>query len=146
MKLSKALKQKNRLAAKIKDIYSQLRENNSRIKGAVLHFSVEEKYKELYALKDELIKLKTAIHRANAPVYEKIFRLAELKGLLLILKNIPSREGPVVERYSSGDPLMYESVLKTDKLENDANSVQDEIDRLQDELEEFNVVTDIDLD
>src|SRR5688572_24647231 len=51
---------------------------------------------------DELVKVKAAIGAANAEIYEKIFRLAELKGLVKTLTDLDTKQGVFVERGDYG--------------------------------------------
>ena len=47
----------------------------------------------LRAKLDELVKVKAAVAAANAEVYDKIFRLAELKGLVTTLSGLDTKAG-----------------------------------------------------
>ena len=55
----------------------------------------------IHTLSNELVELKAQIHKANQPVYDKIFALAELKGMIKELKKVSTEEGKVSERYGS---------------------------------------------
>ena len=82
MNIKQALKQKNKLVKKTSDLYNRLNENNSVEEGAVRHYDVDETLTELLNNVDDLIELKTKIHIANMEVYDKIFKMSELKSLL----------------------------------------------------------------
>jgi predicted nucleotide-binding protein len=91
---------------------------------------------------DELVKVKAAIGATNAEIYEKIFRLAELKGLAKILTDLDTKQGVFVERgdYGSTPAVEVEYAAQLKKVEVDklVAEIQNEIQSLQDALDEFN--------
>jgi hypothetical protein len=88
---------------------------------------------------NQLIELKTAIHRANTEVYDKIFRLSELKNLVKTLKKMDTQEGNVSRRgYGESMLLNYNVVINASDRDKMVKSYEDEIDALQDELDTYN--------
>jgi hypothetical protein len=90
---------------------------------------------------DELVKVKTAIAQANVAVYEKIFRLAELKGLSALLKTLETKNGVFKENsgvYGSAYDIEYIAQLKKTEVDRLAAETDAEIQSLQDALDEFN--------
>ena len=93
MNVSQALKQKNKLTVELKKQYQIAQKFNSQEEGNVRRYSVQDALDKAAELTIELTDLKTKIHLANAPVYDKIFRMAELKGRIKELRKIPTDEG-----------------------------------------------------
>ena len=83
---------------------------------------------------------------ANAPVYGKIFRMSELKSQLSNLKPLDCLEGKYSDRYGrmSGDAPIIKTVqigiLERDQM---ISSIEEEIEKLQEELDEHNAITSI---
>ena len=81
MKLAKALKLKNQLAGEVAQLKELLANQNVRSAKQKFDYDNREVLAKLRAKIDELVRVKTGIATANVDAYERIFRLAELKGL-----------------------------------------------------------------
>jgi len=95
----------------------------------------------LRAKLDDLVKVKAAVAVANAELYEKIFRLAELKGLSTTLASLDTKAGIFHEGGRFGEPdYEVEYVAQIGKVEIDklAGELREQIQSLQDALDEFN--------
>ena len=90
MNVKQALKQKNKLVTDLKTQYEILKKYNSIEEGNPRRYSMASTLTKIETLQIELVDLKAKIHKANAPVYYEIFKLAELKGLVKELKIIPA--------------------------------------------------------
>ena len=141
MKLAKALKLKNRLAGEIGQFKDLLVKQNVRPTKQKFDYENRELLARLRAKIDELVKVKAAIGAANAEIYDKIFRLAELKGLVATLSGLETKAGTFHEGGRFGEPgyeVEYVAQLMkvdVDKLVAELNA---EIQSLQDALDEFN--------
>jgi predicted nucleic acid-binding Zn-ribbon protein len=93
-------------------------------------------------LSNELVELKAQIHKANQPVYDKIFALAELKGLVKELKKVPTDEGKQVERYGSVASVKEVELTIVD-IQNKVDILTTKIEELQNELDIHNSNTQI---
>lgn len=140
MTIAQALKEKNKLAFKIKVNWFKIKSKNSLIKGAHRPYDIHELKDQTLVLVDELIDLKTKIHQASAPVRDKIFRLSELKAVLSTLGGIPTNEGITKDKYENEFTEMDASI-KTIELDEMMEQYRDEIDDLQDHLDNFNYTT-----
>jgi hypothetical protein len=140
MTIAQALKEKNKLASKIRINWFRISTKNALPKGAVRPYDINQVKEETLKMIDELIKLKTNIHLASSPVREKIFRLSELKAILTNLEKIPTAEGLTKDKYENSYTEM-ESILKTVEVDDMISKYQDEIDELQNELDSFNYIT-----
>jgi len=134
MNVSQALKQKNKLAIELKKQYNIAQRFNQIEEGNIRRYSVQEALDRAVELTLELTELKTRIHLANAPVYGKIFQMAELKGRIKELKQIPLQEGKQAGSYGSSETVKQVeiNVAEIDKmialLEFDIEVIQSELD------------------
>ena len=95
-------------------------------------------------LEEGLIDLKTKIHRANIGVYDKIFRMSELKSLAKKLSQINCDEGKVTDRYLRGaEPSIKTAEISVVDKDVRVKSIEEEIERLQEELDTHNATTSI---
>ena len=140
MNINQGLKQKNQLVNEIKQNFEILQKFNSIDENNTRRYSMVDTLSKIETLTDQLVTLKTKIHIANAPVYDKIFKLSELKNNLNLLKLVPTTEGSHLETYSS--------VVTTKKVEinildlnHKIQSYQSLIDKIQDELDVHNANT-----
>ena len=148
MKIAKALKLKNQLAGDVAQLKQRLTQQNSRATKQKFDYDNREVLTRLRAKIDELIKTKAAVAAANAEVYDKIFRLAELKGLVATLNGLDTKAGVFQEGRVFGEAA-YEveyvaqlGKVDVDKLVDECNT---EIQALQDALDEFNFTRNVNL-
>jgi predicted nucleic acid-binding Zn-ribbon protein len=142
MNVKQALKAKNKLVTDLKANFEILKKYNSIEEGNPRRYSMEETLDKITTLSNELVELKAQIHRANAPVYDKIFALAELKGLVKELKKVPTDEGKQTERYGSVVSVK-EVELNIVDIQNKVDILCVKIEELQNELDIHNANTNI---
>lgn len=142
MNVSQALKQKNKLIVEIKKQYQIAQKFNSQEEGNVRRYSVQNALDRAAELTMELTDLKTKIHLANAPVYDKIFRMAELKNRIKELRKIPTDEGKVEARYSSVVSVK-EVEINIAQLDEMVQFLEARIEGIQAELDVHNATTQI---
>lgn len=142
MNIKQALKLKNKLVANIKEGYSIIQSQNSIEKGNPRRYSVKDKLDEVMKYTNELVEIKRQIHNANQPVFEKIFLMAELKGMVKELKKMSVDEGKQLSGYRA---LAEEKEVEMNIAERDARvkELEETIERIQDELDVFNATTEI---
>ncbi len=141
MTLAKALKQKNRLAQKICKLQQEIQQENSTRADDLRKIKVEDLVVELEGTVQNLIRTKVAIFVAGTPMRENILLLSELKSKIVFLQGINTREGKVVE-YGEKEveyTAAYDKVWVRNKIE----ECEKEIDNIQEELDEFNHITEI---
>ena len=148
MKIAKALKLKNQLAGDVAQLKELLAKQNSRSTKQKFDYDNREVLTRLRAKLDELVKVKAAVAAANAEIYDKIFRLAELKGLVTTLTGLDTKAGVFHEGRGFGEAA-YEveyvaqlGKVDVDKLVTELNA---EIQSLQDALDEFNFTRSVNL-
>jgi hypothetical protein len=142
MNVSQALKKKNKLAIELKKQYAIAQKFNSQEAGNPRRYSVQAALDKAAEITAELIDLKTRIHLANAPVYSKIFRMAELKGRIKELKKVPTDEGKHEGRYGSA-PSEKEVEINIAQLDGFVATLEASIEEIQAELDVHNATTTI---
>jgi hypothetical protein len=142
MNVSQALKQKNKLVIELKKQYQIAQKFNSQEEGNTRRYSVQAALDKAVELTLELTDLKTKIHLANAPVYDKIFRMAELKNRIKELRKIPTEEGKSEARYSSVVSVK-EVEINIAQLDTMVQTLEARIEEIQAELDVHNATTQI---
>jgi hypothetical protein len=142
MTIAQALKEKNKIAAKLQKLWGRLQTNNSVIDGTNRVYDPNELLKEIDESTQKLIELKTKIHIASNDVRSKIFRMSELKNYTTKLREVCVKDGPVRERYES-NVLLMNAVFKADEIDMLLESTEAEIEKTQEELDVFNHQTSI---
>jgi hypothetical protein len=146
--LAKALKIKNRLAGKLAQLQTVVKVNNSIPNGEKRTVSFEEAFKGMNETRDELVRLKGLIGAATAPISGKLAALSEAKNFLTFYGSIVIREQTDQKVSGYGAAQSVQTVTYTNHIsEADrkaaTDKIQAEIERLQDEIDEFNAVTKI---
>ena len=114
------------------------------IVGAVRNYSPKTELNVMMKEIDELVDLKASIHKANVEVYDKIFRLSELKNLVKTLRGVSTQEGNVNRgRYGDTTIMTYESEIKTSDKDSMIKNLEVQIETLQEELDAHNATKSI---
>jgi hypothetical protein len=144
MNVAQALKKKARLLKSINDKWTIIKSHNSIISGNPRKYNIKSELSSVEILIQELVELKTKIHLANAPVYDKIFLLSELKTQLKNVEYINTAEGTVdAGRYGTPSTVFYEVEIDEIYKNELVKSLTTKIDELQDELDYHNATTQI---
>lgn len=142
--LAKALKIKNKQNKVVKGLQDQVAKYNSIVKGSSNPFDVRAKYQELKVAAVKLAKIKAAIQMANAPIQEKIFEMAELRGQLAFLQRLDTKSGSSIFGYQT-DVVEFEAVLTALDVEKESEETEARLDQLQDDVDAFNTKTIVEL-
>lgn len=142
MNIKQALKLKVQLGKELTELYHLIRTNNSTIVDNPKHYSVIQLMDDAKAKFDELIDLKTKIHLANGPVYDKIFKLSELKVKASMYGSIGCTEGKQTQ-YNNSEPVYYQVEINVKDIKSMVKGIEEEIRQIQDELDTFNAITEI---
>ena len=139
MTVKQALKAKNKLVADIKACYEIVANHNSIEQGNPRRYSVKAKLDEAADLTKQLVELKTKIHRANLPMYNKIFELSELKSQVKNLKTLNCVSGRIApSRFENSEPVVKHAEINVVERDNMIKSMELKIEQLQDELDKWN--------
>tara|TARA_R110000868_G_scaffold288466_3_gene548756 strand:- start:165 stop:605 length:441 start_codon:yes stop_codon:yes gene_type:complete len=146
MTIKQALKYKNKLVSKMNIEFNKAHQYNSVEEGGQRPYSASEALSKYFELSNELVELKTKLHKANAEVYDKIFLLSELKSRISKLQILDCSEGKVSDRFSRihGDAPVIKTVQIT-ILERDVliQEIESKIEEVQEELDLHNATTEI---
>jgi len=144
MKLSKALKLKNKKVNEYNNLVTKMVSHNSYDIDTNQTYNSTELYMEVIDKREDLIKFKTAIHLTSEPIRENIFRLGEYKNLLMNLNRLNTTEGVVKSRgYGESDKSIYAcSINELQKVEM-MEWYQNAIENIQDEIDVFNATTEL---
>jgi hypothetical protein len=144
MNIKQALKQKNKLIKSISDNTKLLQQYNTVEVGNPRPYSPVKLMGEISKSTYELIDLKSKIHRANAPMFEKIFEMSELKSNIKALQKLDCTEGKSNrDRYRMESELVLTSEVSLVERNEIIKGMEDRIEELQDEMDVFNSNTEI---
>ncbi len=148
MKLSRALKEKNRLKAEIGKLQSRIGENNVWVDSHPAKYDASKEAARLNETINELIELKTKIFVATNPIRKKIEQSAQLKAHITFLRGLDCDDSETLDREYTPQGVVNVKVKKhatLDRvtLDSTIDACEKTIQRLQDEVDEFNAVTDI---
>lgn len=145
MNIKQALKKKNKLVGQIHEEFAKASQYNVVDEGNPRPYSATGAIGTWMQLSNELIVLKTQIHKANVPVYGKIFELSELKNQVKQLRSLNCASGKVSSRGWGDTETVIKhaeiNVLERDKMVKD---LETRIETIQEELDQWNHNTLID--
>lgn len=140
--IAKALKEKNKLKLEISQLQKRFNAHNSVIIGNKRPFDLTQVETEMNEKISQLVILKSTITKANQPVQEKIYKIAEIKGLMAFYKKLPVDEGKKTIVYRN-DTFDYEVFFNEAIIADKIKKLESEAEQIQDELESFNHTTNI---
>ena len=144
MNIKQALKLKNKLIKSISENTKLLQQYSTVEVGNPRPYSSTVLMVEISKATDELIDLKSKIHRANAPMFEKIFEMSELKSTIKGLQKLDCTEGKSNrDRYRMESELVLTSEISLVVRNNKIKNLEERIEYLQDEMDVFNATTEI---
>ena len=145
--MARALKEKNRVAGRLAKARELVARENSRDKNVPRGIDVSETYALAKTLRDRLVAIKTAIAEANSPIVSKIIELDEVKSEISYLNGLDVKEGKFVSgNYGTRIETELEAVIRQPQVLDEVTALQARADRLQDELDEFNATTKIEIE
>lgn len=145
MNIRQALKEKNKLVKEIQDLYVRISQYNSVEVGAHRPYSPKQLMEIVNQKSNELVDLKAKIHRANAPIYDKIFRLSELKSTITRIKNLDCTEGVSNDYFSRNreNPPVKTAEISIIERDEMVKHMEEQIETIQDILDTHNQNTQI---
>ena len=145
--IARALKEKNRIAGRLAKAREQVGKENSCDKKVPRGIDVVETFAQSKVLRDRLIAVKSAIAIANQPIVAKIIELDEVKSEIAYLNGLNVKEGVFVEsNYGSRVESEIDAVIRTPQVLEEIAVLQARADRLQDDLDEFNAMTKVEIE
>lgn len=146
MKLTQALKLKNRLAGEMAKLQEILRRENTRRSDSVSKVSRYEVYNKILKLSEELGALKSRIAKTNVGIYPALERMAELKSKIAFLVSLPKKEGEEIAFIGRDqEKLVYtwDSYITQEICDVSVAEMQEMINKLQDAVDEYNATTEL---
>jgi len=145
MNIAKALKVKNRLIGEVTKLQEIVRRENSRRNDNTSKVDVAAMLCQLDDTREKLIQLKAAIAIASAAISEKLVRLSEKKTYVNWIDSLPTRDGKEKVALGTKEVETYEwkAYYNRQALDELVIGERKAIEKLQDEVDEFNAKTTI---
>ena len=145
--IARALKEKNRAAGRLAKARELVGAENSKDKNVPRGIDVAATFALAKVLRDRLVAIKSAIAAANKSVVSTIIELDELKSEISYLNGLDVKEGRfVTTNYGSRIESELDAVIRKPQVLEEVAALQARADRLQDELDEFNATTKIEIE
>lgn len=144
--IARGMKEKKRLISRIKEFCDLVENNNVYFKDETHDVDLKVKETEFRQLQGNLIELKTKLAEANASagIAAKIYRMEELKSELSTWKEVDTDVNPVRRI----DPESKVTVVRErashfsfNEVDSFKKSLREEIEKLQDEIDDLNAKT-----
>lgn len=139
--LARALKYKNRVVERMRKLEGDVQTNNSILAGSERDIDPVVALKERLSLEKHLVYLKLQLDATNAPIKILIAGLQELKGRIGFLTRINTSHGKVDARrtmFGQEGEILYEAVIRKNELDKMVSEAQEEIDTTQEQIDQFN--------
>ena len=143
--IAKGLNLKNKLVGEKVRLFGLFRATNSHRDDQKVNYDPQQLLAEYEATVEKLIAVKTAIAKANVVIYDKIYRIAELKSKIHELRQVPTNDkDEEQERYVRGKDEPEVKIIKHVAYLNDVamdakvKALEAEIESLQDVVTAFN--------
>lgn len=145
--IARALKEKNRVAGRLAKARELVGAENSQDKSVPRGVDVAAMYDLAKMLRNRLIAIKSAIAEANKPIVSKIIELDEIKSEIAFLNGLDVKEGKfVTTNYGTRIESEIDAIISKQQVLDEVAALQVSADRLQDELDEFNATTKVEIE
>lgn len=145
--IARALKEKNRVAGRLAKARELVGAENSQDKSVPRGVDVAAMYDLAKMLRNRLIAIKSAIAEANKPIVSKIIELDEIKSEIAFLNGLDVKEGKfVTTNYGTRIESEIDAIISKQQVLDEVAALQVRADRLQDELDEFNATTKVEIE
>lgn len=143
--LRKALQIKKNLTGEIAKVRETIKKFNCQRKPNK-HVDVLALEKELGEKVERLIKIKTALAKANVGIYEDILRSDEIKGLIAFYESLDTEESE--REYKSGELIEYTVTVAIDFSIKEAKikELKKELEDCLERIDGFNITNYIEID
>ena len=145
MTLSRALRYKKRVIENIRNLESEVTENNSKVADTERDCDPVLALEHRRAWVEHLVDLKLTIQEATRPIQRLVLELAETKAEMSFLSRIPTNHGMHRGHYRDEAPLMYEAAIRKQEVNKLLLDLRDRIDNLQTKIDLHNAETTIEI-
>ena len=145
--IARALKEKNRVVGRLAKARELVGAENSKDKSVPRGVDVAAMYDLAKVLRNRLIAIKSVIAEANKPIVSKIIELDEIKSEIAFLNGLDVKEGKfVTTNYGTRIESDIDAVIRKQQVLDEVTALQARADRIQDELDEFNATTKVEIE
>ena len=145
--IARALKEKNRVAGRLAKARELVGAENSQDKSVPRGVDVAAMYDLAKMLRNRLIAIKSAIAEANKPIVSKIIEIDEIKSEIAFLNGLDVKEGKfVTTNYGTRIESEIDAIISKQQVLDEVAALQVRADRIQDELDEFNATTKVEIE
>ena len=147
MTLACALKEKSRLVTKLTDLRRLIGEYNSVDAGSRRPVAVPDVIEKAKVVEENLIRIKVALAEANVGIARQLNEMMLLRGLLAFYTNLDTSDHRTKSKDDGEEVLVERDVVisKGDALAR-MEELQNRIDSLQDEVDEYNALHKVDIE
>lgn len=146
--LSKALKEKNRIAGELNKLRSIMSRENSRNVESASKVDRNLLYGSVKMKQAELVKIKTAIANSNTGINHLLTEMSELKSEAAWLMGLNTEDGTIKSRgYDSKevDVKVLSAYFNQQNVDSMCMEITKRIDSLQDQVDAYNATTTIEI-
>ena len=142
LKISTALKRKNKLKLELSRLRERIGRHNSVPAGRDRPYDIMRLQRELTEKTDDLIDLKMSLFLANAPIQRLIFEMSELKGLIKFYRSLNTQaDRPMY--YPAEETRSYDIALTEVDVDLLVTDLENRIDTIQERLDTYNTTTEL---
>lgn len=142
--LSRALKEKSRIAGRIHTLMDVILHENCKIEGSTRSVELKDVYQQIKGLEERMIAVKAAISEGNQLAIGLITEMGECKSMLSFLNKIDTNES--VESNYENRTIKKVAVIRKSDVLLEADAYQQRINLLQDKLDEYNASHFVEID
>lgn len=144
MKLTQALKLKNKEVARLNALKQRLLKSNTYVEGSIPSYNSRALVREYEDQLAKVAHIKTVISEANRPIQHEIYELSELKGLIKTLQGLSTLTGPQSDGYRGVIQTFVSEISESEKDEM-IEKYQERIEIIQERLDTFNATNSVEL-
>ena len=144
--LARALKEKNRIAGRLRKAQELVKKENRKVAGSPRAVDVVATLAEAERLSALLAVVKAAIAKANDGIVASIVELEEVKSMIALLGSVNTDDEVEVERdYRGTVERRWDVAVRQPEILAKTTALQERADALQDALDEYNAKTRVEL-
>jgi len=143
MTINQGLKEKNRLAGKLKVLDAKIQKSTSWIRSNQPAYDLNTLLGERHKMVGQLVTLKGKLSTATQPVFHVILEMAEQKAYIQLIRGLELTTGLKENLYGNQAPVEYQSAMTEEARDGLIENAENHIAALQDQLDKFNATTEI---